>query len=97
MITYLANSYFHQDFRIEASSPRAVVQRFIDEEDRRALISLSREISEILESGIYEQEAREIWMVRSRSAFDPQVEGWTCIEWFRIILEMLNREVNAGT
>ncbi|MFE5894823.1 contact-dependent growth inhibition system immunity protein [Streptomyces sp. NPDC056462] len=91
-ISYLAQSYFHQDFDLEAETPLGVVQVFRDGESADTVEALRAEIVALLESEPTEEALANIWLDEAGAEYDPRFEGVTLRDWLRSMAETLTAE-----
>ncbi|KMS88039.1 MULTISPECIES: contact-dependent growth inhibition system immunity protein [Streptomyces] len=81
-ITYLASSYFHQDYDLEADSPLGVVELFRESEEPATAQALAAEITTLLASpDATEDRLAEIWLDEAQAAYDPRRDGVSVRDW----------------
>ncbi|HWK93605.1 MAG TPA: contact-dependent growth inhibition system immunity protein [Luteimicrobium sp.] len=86
-LEYLARTYFHPDWDVEAGTPEGVLSNFVRDEPPEDVITLRRELGEVLAANPTEDELRDIWLRRCGAQWDPTLRGWrTYREWFDAML-----------
>ena len=88
MLNYLGSGYFHEDFDLDAASPRALVQKFAMNDYRGYVEIIVAELSGILAEGITESQARTMWLDDANAYYEPTVDGKSYLEWMHEILEV---------
>ncbi|MFJ9029475.1 contact-dependent growth inhibition system immunity protein [Streptomyces sp. NPDC102274] len=88
----LAGSYFHQDFDTEADTPIGVVEVFRDNEATETVEKAASEITEILDSGMSDEEIVTMWLGDFRAYYDPRYDDITGREWLTTVREILLAE-----
>ena len=88
-ISYIAQSYFHQDFDVEADTPLGVVAAFRDSEPAAVVEALRAEIVALLESDSTEEDLAKIWLDDADSQYDPETDGITVRDWLLGMAEAL--------
>lgn len=96
MIKYLATSYFHQDYQLEADSPIGIIDTFIESENAQTSRELLLEISSRFDEGMTEDEARVLWVANSGSSFDPASSGESCLGWLRRVRDLLAERLDEA-
>jgi hypothetical protein len=89
-ISYIASSYFHQDFDLEADTPIGVVKVFRDSEDPEMAEDLQAEIITLLGANPSEEDLSKIWLVDGGADYDPRSSGITLRDWLMNIAEVLS-------
>ncbi|MGC5166714.1 contact-dependent growth inhibition system immunity protein [Luteimicrobium sp. DT211] len=75
-LEYLARAYFHPDWDVEARPPEAVLAAFVREEPPDDLVTLRRELTQVLAANPGEAELRDLWVRRSGASWDPGLASW---------------------
>lgn len=91
-IRYLAQAYFHQDFDLDADTPIGIVRNFRTSERPATVAALRRAIQSVLEEVTGETHLTALWLNEAGSDYDPRDDGISTSEWFRQMLEELDRE-----
>lgn len=87
-IKYLARTYFHQDYDIEAPTPLGVVRTFPELEVPATVKELADEVRELLRDSD-DEAMRALWLDTYGAQYDPRDDGMTYREWFTRVLEIL--------
>ncbi|MFY1574974.1 contact-dependent growth inhibition system immunity protein [Verrucosispora sp. WMMD703] len=90
VFTYLARSYFHQDFDLVADTPEGVVAEFRRREDPDTVELLRREVDLLLASQSAEEVVRDLWMVQGGASYDPQFHGVRYTQWLERMRAILH-------
>lgn len=77
----LGQSYFHQDFDLEADTPVAVAALFGRVAAPETVEALRTEIASILDSDLDEDAVAHIWLEESEAYYDPRADGITPRDW----------------
>ncbi|WP_368570661.1 contact-dependent growth inhibition system immunity protein [Acinetobacter baumannii] len=85
-IDYLLGCYFHQDWYCEASSDLEVLSNFVKKESPESILSLKKELSEIVEFG---KELPESFLYEHNGYYSPSEDGLTVLEWFKKLSDAL--------
>lgn len=85
-INYLLGCYFHQDWYCEASSDIEVLNNFVKRETPESILSLKKELSEIVELG---KELPESFLYEHNGYYSPSEDGLTVLEWFKKLNDAL--------
>ncbi|RPF21150.1 contact-dependent growth inhibition system immunity protein [Myceligenerans xiligouense] len=88
-IQYLARTYFHPDYDLEAASPLLVVEKYWESEDSATVSALRNEISSAL-STRDDDGLIELWLAVAGAQYDPRWDGLSGRAWFERILDVLN-------
>ncbi|MGC5166717.1 contact-dependent growth inhibition system immunity protein [Luteimicrobium sp. DT211] len=89
-LRYLARSYFHQDWDIEAPTPVGVVVVFRDQEVPEVVEELRQDLQAVLASHRSEDALAEIWD-RCGADWDPQIaQLGSYREWFDAMLKAVS-------
>ena len=89
-INYLGETYFHQDYDLEASEPLGVVRNFMGATDEDTISSLRREIVRLLAEVQDEDALAHRWITTADSSYDPRDDGITLREWFESVVRVLD-------
>jgi hypothetical protein len=83
--------YFHEDWRLEASSDREIVSRFRSSNATDEVTAVREDLASLLGAGLSEDELRHLildeWMV----CYDPSLEGRLMSEWLGDLLNQMSR------
>ncbi|WP_146929628.1 contact-dependent growth inhibition system immunity protein [Cellulomonas xylanilytica] len=86
-IHYLASTYFHQDYDLEAREPLGVVRNFVGAADEETISALRRETVHLLA----DTEDEEVLVLRwSKASYDPRDDGISMREWFESVVSVLD-------
>ncbi|GMA25744.1 hypothetical protein GCM10025864_35030 [Luteimicrobium album] len=86
-LIYLAETYFHQDWDLNAPTPLGVLQSFKESEATETVGSLRADVQSLLAGDPTEERLRDIWFHQGRADWDPTRHGWTTFrEWFEAVL-----------
>ena len=88
--TTLCHGYFHQDWMLDHSSYKEVIQYFIKINKFQTTEELHLEIINLLES----QEIDESFLYNNECNFKPSIHGMTVKEWLQDISEILVKQIN---
>lgn len=91
MLNYLGQSYFHEDYDLDAPTPGALVEKFARDEDGDYVQILVDELQPILASGIEEWEARHMWLRDAHARYDPARDGKLYIDWLNEVVAIVER------
>lgn len=86
MVHYLSKGYFHQDFRLDASTPAALVRQFAEEEDEDYVQELLDELEPMVKGGLTEVQARKMWFHDGYAMYDPAGDGILYLDWIKQIV-----------
>ncbi|MFD7023412.1 contact-dependent growth inhibition system immunity protein [Promicromonospora sukumoe] len=89
-IRYLASTYFHADYDLEAESPLGVVAKYSRAESDSTVYGLRREIVRVLSEGGNEDDLAAVWLKDGHAAYDPRSDGLAFREWFTQIVAVLD-------
>ena len=90
-LEYLAQTYFHPDWDLEATTAVGVLVNFLRDEPTEDVAALVRELTRILSTSPSEEELHDIWLRRSGALWDPTSGGWqTYREWFDTMLKVVS-------
>lgn len=96
MMTYLATSYFHQDYQLEADTPIGVVAKFLEDEGGGAGRELLSDVQSILDCDLDDDSIGEIWLVMCGASYDPTRDGMTHRQWMERVAEFLISELGGS-
>ena len=88
-LRYLARTYFHQDYDIEAPTPLGVVEAFRADETDVAVAELLADIEEVLATAKTEEDLEDIWLRQCGSMYNPKTDGQTLRAWFESMRSVL--------
>lgn len=91
-IRYLARTYFHQDFDLDADTPTGVVQLFRAKESAEKIAALQRSIEQLLQSGQSEDQLTSLWLDEAGAQYDPRDDGVSVSEWLRQVVHELSKD-----
>ncbi len=94
-LKYLADNYFHEDWKDEAPTPAGVVEVFVNEEVDEIVRELWDELMALDTDHIDEARAKEIWTGTHNHYLDPQLVGMTYAEWIAQLTDVIRRAVEA--
>lgn len=87
-LSILLGGYFHQDWIIEGSNPRAVVEQFIDDSTRDEVTAAQKGAERLLASS-----ADERWLKRTLQEMGlyylPEADGLSYREWLQDVVDLL--------
>ena len=89
-IFYIAQSYFHQDFPMEAETPIGVVEMFREKEAPETVEALRAEIVDLVASSPSEEDFSRIWFDDGAACYDPVADGMTMRDWMLKMAKTLN-------
>ncbi|MBE1874793.1 contact-dependent growth inhibition system immunity protein [Myceligenerans pegani] len=89
-IRYLASTYFHPDYDLEANSPVGVVVKFREAESSATISALRREIVQLLSDERDDNALAAAWLNLAGAAYDPRSDDLTFREWFSEIVKVLD-------
>ena len=89
-IRYLAGTYFHADYDLEASEPLGVVRNFFNAVDDETVSELRREIVRVLSETKNDDELADLWLMRGDAYYDPRHDDLSLREWFASIVDVLD-------
>lgn len=75
-LLYLAETYFHQDWDLNAPTPVGVLEEFSRSETAETVASLRSDVEAILADDLTEDQLRNLWLRQGRSDWDPTRHGW---------------------
>lgn len=88
-LSYLAASYFHEDYDLEAPTPLDVIRVFALNEPREDVQQLAEEVRSLIASRS-EAELKEAWLNTYDAYYEPdRRDGMTYRQWFEQVLEIL--------
>lgn len=96
-ITYLAQSYFHQDYQDEAGEPIEVVESFRDSEPADVVQALHTEIVALLASAATDEDLARIWLDDAGAYYDPEFDDITARQWLTDVAGALTGDVPPAT
>lgn len=85
----LGQSYFHQDFDLEADTPIAIAVRFGRAAAPETVEALRTEIASILDSDRDEDAVAKIWLEEAEAYYDPRADGISPRDWLRQLAQAL--------
>lgn len=88
-VRYLISAYFHEDWRLDATSPIDVVRQFAEREPSDSVAAVRRGLSDLLTSGRSEADLRRLVLDEWQSSYDPALEAGTVRGWLEEILCLL--------
>ena len=88
-LRYLARTYFHQDYDLEAPTALGVVETFRADETEQTVAELLADIEEAISTATSEGELEEIWLRQCGSMYNPRTDGLTFRAWFDSMLSVL--------
>lgn len=89
-LEYLGQTYFHQDWDAEASTPLGAIENFRIDESSEAVRGLRDDIASTLSRGPSEELLEDIWD-RTGAVWDPRLAGWSSYRgWFEAMLRVLS-------
>jgi hypothetical protein len=83
---YLAETYFHQDWDLNAPTPLGVVEAFRDREADGTVQGLRSDLEGLLAADPTEDSLRVLWLKRGRADWNPTTDGW---ENFRAMFDAM--------
>jgi hypothetical protein len=90
-LKYIAETYFHQDYDLEADSPAEVVELFRETESPEMAATLSGELEELTESpDLTEERLAELWLEEYGAYYDPRAAGMSVRDWLNLMAEKLS-------
>lgn len=89
-IRYLAATYFHADYDLEAESPVGIVVKFRLSEAAPTISALRREIVKLLAETDGDDALAKVWLETAGAAYDPRSDRLTFREWFTAIVRALD-------
>ncbi|GAA4554709.1 contact-dependent growth inhibition system immunity protein [Amycolatopsis samaneae] len=89
----LMDSYFHQDYDLDAETPIGVVEYFVRENPPEYGRGLADEIEALFAAGLDEEMAKRIWNGDGRANYDPTADGISYLSWFTQMRDFLRKEV----
>jgi hypothetical protein len=95
MLAYLARTYFHEDFDIEAESPLGVVEKFAIRERAEYSRELLGELNSLRDRGVSEEQAKRIWLDECGAYYEPDSDGINYVQWFEQIIDLLERRLRS--
>ena len=90
-IRYIASTYFHQDYDLEAATPLGVVVKYKEAESDSTVNGLRCEIVQLLAGGGDEGNLAIAWLKTAGAAYDPRSDGMTLKAWFSDMFNILDR------
>lgn len=90
-IRYLASTYFHPDYDLEAATPLGVVVKYKESEGVVTISNLRREIIQLLAGRIEEESLAVMWLKTAGASYDPRSDGLTLRAWFSEIVNLLDQ------
>ena len=89
-VAYLAETYFHQDYDLEAETPLGVVQNFLDGSGEEDAWELRRALVRLLSEPGGDARLAEAWLVKGGAEYDPRRDGVSLREWFQSIIDLVD-------
>ncbi|CAL9648852.1 contact-dependent growth inhibition system immunity protein [Streptomyces sp. enrichment culture] len=80
-----AQTYFHQDFALEADEPIAIVAHFRRAASLERTQELRAEVLSILDAVTDDEAVARIWLKEAGAYYDPRPDGITPRNWLRRI------------
>ncbi|MGW4875466.1 contact-dependent growth inhibition system immunity protein [Streptomyces sp. NPDC004262] len=87
----VARAYFHQDFDLEYDAPIEALKDYREVGSPGSVDALSAALRALLDAGPPEHRLAELWLEESGASYDPRGDGMTMSDWFRTMLEALER------
>ena len=87
-LRYLAESYFHQDYDLDADTPLDLIREFRESEPASDVAELVADVQRLLRVSD-EAVLRETWINHFRASYEPDRDGMSYREWFERVLEVL--------
>ena len=91
-LRYLAVTYFHQDYDLDAPAPLDVVRLYAGGRPASAVAELESELRRLLSLPMDDAQLRAIWIDEWGASYDPQTDRIGGREWFGAILSVLLAE-----
>ncbi|WP_326844182.1 contact-dependent growth inhibition system immunity protein (plasmid) [Streptomyces sp. NBC_01558] len=87
----LASAYFNQDYDLDYDTPIEAVTDYKEVNPPESVDTLREAIRSLLDADTSEQKLAEVWLEEGNAYYDPRSDGVTMTDWFRTMLETLDR------
>lgn len=84
-IRNLIAGYFHEDWRLEATSHEDAVRQFVEREPSDCVADARAELDALLAASISDAELRALVIGKWGSGYDPELEARTIRNWLEEI------------
>jgi CdiI immunity protein len=88
-LTQFFSSYFHQDWPLEASTPREVVANYRNSESPESIEGALAELKNLLEMPIAEPELETFILEELGCYYNPEADNQTVKEWLHSVQQLL--------
>jgi phenylalanyl-tRNA synthetase beta subunit len=88
-LTQFFSSYFHQDWPLEASTPREVVANYRNSESPESIEGALAELKKLLEMPIAEPELETFILDELGCYYNPEADNQTVKEWLHSVQQLL--------
>ncbi|NJK67653.1 MAG: hypothetical protein HC789_00525 [Microcoleus sp. CSU_2_2] len=88
-LTQFFSSYFHQDWPLEASTPREVVANYRNSESRESIEGALAELKKLLEMPIAEPDLETFMLEELGCYYNPEADNQTVKEWLHSVQQLL--------